>query len=560
MAVVISLALVALVGRLADLQVLGAGRGYVDYGVSQMTSTIVLPALRGSILDRNGNVLAMSVAKTDIFADPNEVVQPTSEAAKLAPVLGVPASVLAGEMRQKTSFVYLAKGLGQKKTAAVEKMGLTGIGWAPSSERVAPAGTLGDSVLGFTDGQGAGVAGIEQQYNSVLTGVPGSEEVEESPAGSTLPGGTRITKPARPGASVELTLDSALQYDAEQALAHEIESSHATSGLAVIEDVRTGQILAMTDLVRKGAGVVQSPSNTAVTSVYEPGSVMKLTTMAAALTTGKFTPQSVLPIPSSMMVGGYLFHDAEAHGPEKLTLSQVLAQSSNLGTIEVAKSLGAPTVAAWINRFGFGAPTGLRFPGASAGLVRPLKQWSGSSIGSGPIGQMDGVTAQQVLDAYTAIADGGVTVTPQLVRGIEKADGEFVPAPSPKHHRVVTTHVASQLTGMFEGVATGSGTAPAAAIPGYTVAGKTGTAQIPYPNKPGYIPGAFMATFVGFVPAQAPVLSAIVVLDRPTPIYGGSVAAPVFSRICQEALRLLDVAPPSVPASLAGPSQSGNGG
>ncbi|MGH9103766.1 MAG: peptidoglycan D,D-transpeptidase FtsI family protein [Acidimicrobiales bacterium] len=552
MAGVIGLALVAVAGRLTDVQLLGGGQRYVDYGHSQLVHEVPLRALRGSLLDRNGNVLAMSVQESDVYADPGKVGAPAAAAAQLAPVLKLPVAQLTAELSGKTTFVYLARQVNDGVAAQVRKLDLAGIGLLADPQRFAPDGSLAASVLGFTSTDGRGLAGLEHQYDKALKGTAGSAVVAEDPAGSALPAGIVSRRAADPGRSVELTLDTALQYETEQALSQEIVRSKALRGTAIIEDARDGQILAMANLQRQGSKVVPSSSNDAVGYTFEPGSVMKLTTFAGALSRGIVNPSTVLDVPSQLAIDGSVFRDSEVHGDERLTATQVLAQSSNIGTIEIAQRLGAPAVASWIDRFGFGSPTGLGFPGESAGIVKPASQWSPTAIGAAPIGQEDAVTAMQLLDAYTAVANGGVTVPPSLVRGVVRPDGSLEPVHAPAPHRVVTAAVASELTGMLEHVVTPAGTAPGAAIPGYTVAGKTGTAEIPRANGPGYQPGAFMATFVGFVPAQHPALSAIVVLDQPTPIFGGQVAAPVFAQICQQALRLLDVPPPAPAAGSGG--------
>jgi cell division protein FtsI (penicillin-binding protein 3) len=240
-------------------------------------------------------------------------------------------------------------------------------------------------------------------------------------------------------------------------------------------------------------------------------------------------------VPASLSMGGYTFHDAEAHGNEQLTSSSILAQSSNIGTIEVAQRLGESGLLSQIGNLGFGKPTGLDFPGESQGIVPGPGAWTGTSIGSTPIGQDDAVNAQQILDAYNAVANGGVFVAPRLVQGTESPSGAMTTSAASASHRVISPATNAQLTQMLEGVVS-SGTGTEAAIDGYTVAGKTGTAQIPDPNKLGYITGAYVGSFAGFAPAQNPVLSAVVVLDHPTPIYGGAVAAPVFSTIMSYAL------------------------
>jgi cell division protein FtsI (penicillin-binding protein 3) len=283
------------------------------------------------------------------------------------------------------------------------------------------------------------------------------------------------------------------------------------------------------------AGVQEATSNSAVTQVYEPGSVFKLVTFSSALQNKVISANQTFSVPGSIQMGTYAFHDAEAHGTETLSASDILAQSSNIGTIEIAEQLGETRLLDQIANLGFGKPTGLNFPGESAGLVPGASQWTQTSIGSTPIGQDDAVTAQQLLDAYNAVANGGVMVQPRLVRGTVNTAGAVTAAAASPTRRVIDPTTNAELTTMLEGVVA-NGTGTSAAIDGYTVAGKTGTAQIPNPNNLGYIPGAYAASFAGFAPAQAPVLSALVVLQHPTPIYGGAVAAPVFSTIMEYAL------------------------
>ncbi len=577
MRLVLVLVFFALAAQLVHVQEF-SHRHYASLSASQLTHTVSVPAVRGGIFDRNGEVLAESVVKQTVVADPMLITRPAATAAALSPVLGVPADQLRSELTERSGFVYLAHRVRDSVAKAVSSLRLTGINLVPESQRVEPDGQLAAPVVGSVNWDGSGSGGLEYQYEKLLAGIPGSKSLLQAPDGVTLPGSVKTTA-ARPGTGVELTIDQSIQYIAEQALGAELAASHAYSGTAVVMDVKTGDILAMADLQATTgtpttgastgasavtvsdanrspaanttpsasgptlvpgvdtlpAGVKEAPSNTAVTQVYEPGSVFKLVTFSAALASGVTTPDQVVQVPPSLAMGTYTFHDAEQHGSERLTASDILAQSSNLGTIEVAQALGENRLLAQINNLGFGKPTGLNFPGESLGLVPGPRAWTGTSIGSTPIGQDDAVTAQQILDAYNSVANGGVFVQPRLVRATIGADGSaHAVAPAPTH-RVLPPYTASQLVTMLEGVVS-AGTGTSAAIDGYTVAGKTGTAQIPDPSHLGYIPGAYVGSFAGFAPAENPVLSAVVVLDHPTPIYGGAVAAPVFSTIMAYAL------------------------
>ncbi len=561
MRLVLAAVFLALVARLVAVQDL-SHQHYAALSKSELTQQVSVPAVRGGIYDRSGEVLAESVTKQTVVADPLLITSPAPIAATLAPLLGVSADQLRAELTERSGFVYLAHRVSDQVAAQVSKDHLPGINLVPESQRVEPDGLLAEPVVGTVGYDGSGSSGLEYQYQSLLAGKAGSEDLMQAPDGVALTGTTGGAVASRPGSGVELTLDQSIQYVAEQALGAEIAAAHATGGTAVVMDVKTGDVLATADLAATPpgtksaptapptgttgpklvsssdtlpAGVAEAPSDSAVTQVYEPGSVFKLVTFSAALAAGVVTPDRSISVPSSLPMGKYTFHDAESHGTEALSATQILAQSSNIGTIEVAQGLGEDRLLAQIANLGFGRPTGLGFPGESEGLVPGAAAWTGTSIGSTPIGQDDAVTAQQILDAYNAVANGGVFVQPRLVRGIVSPSGSVTAAAPAPTRRVIDPSTDAELVSMLESVVA-SGTGTSAAIDGYTVAGKTGTAQIPDPNHLGYIPGAYVGTFAGFAPAEHPVLSAVVVLDHPTPIYGGAVAAPVFSTIMAYAL------------------------
>jgi cell division protein FtsI (penicillin-binding protein 3) len=589
MRLVLVLVFAALVVRLVAVQEL-SHQHYASLSTSELTQAVTVPAVRGGIYDRDGEVLAETVTRQTVVADPLLITHPAAIADALSPVLGLPTEQLRAELTEQSGFVYLAHRVPDPVAAKVNALGLTGINLVPESQRVEPDGQLAQPVVGTVGWNGDGTSGLEYQYQQLLAGRSGSESLLEAPDGVTLPGGTNSVA-SRPGTGLELTLDESVQYVAEQALGAEIAASHAYGGEAVVMDVKTGDILAMADLQSTTgtpttgavgaprpapaasasttgptlvsaadtlpAGVEEAPSNSAVTQVYEPGSVFKLVTFSAALADGLTSPNQPITVPASLPMGTYTFHDAETHGTEQLTASSILAQSSNIGTIEVAERLGESGLLSQIANLGFGRATGLNFPGESEGLVPGPSQWTGTSIGSTPIGQDDAVTAQQILDAYNAVADGGDFVAPRLVRGTVSPDGTVTPVPASASHRVIAPTTDAELVQMLEGVVS-SGTGTEAAIDGYTVAGKTGTAQIPNPSHLGYIPGAYVGSFAGFAPAQNPVLSAVVVLDHPTPIYGGAVAAPVFSTIMAYALHHYGI--PTTAAATAAASSSAVGG
>jgi cell division protein FtsI (penicillin-binding protein 3) len=573
--ILLALALVALVVRLVDVQIVHAG-GYEAAARGESSISVSLPSLRGGIYARDGSPLALSVATEDVVADDFQVAHPVKTALALSPLLNIPATTLALKLHERSGYVVLERQLSESTAQKIDADSIPGITLIADSKRVVPNGNLASPVLGFTNAAGQGAAGLEYGDNRLLAGVAGRETIMASPSGVTLPQSPVTNQTATtPGTGIELTIDSQLQYEAEQSLAKAIETSNSMSGTAVVMDVKTGQILTIANLVANhptasagpaatpttttdANGVIpigpndainEAPSNLAVTQLYEPGSVFKLVTFSAALQDDLINPNSVFTVPDQIMLDGSVFHDAELHPTERLTATQILAQSSNIGTSEIAQGVGEQRLLAQVKALGFGQPTGLDFPGESPGLLATPDQWEPTDYVSLPIGQVDAVNALEVLDAYNAVANGGVFVAPKLVQATVSPTGAVTKtAPSPTHE-VISPSVDSELTNMLEQVVV-SGTGTSATVPGYTVAGKTGTAQIPAAGHDSYIPGAYMATFVGFAPAANPTLSMIVVLDRPTPIFGGTVAAPVFSQIMSYALHRYDI--PTSPGAPAG--------
>ncbi len=560
-----------MVARLVQVQVLKAG-SYAAAARGESSKTIELPSLRGGIYARDGSPLALSVATDDIIADDFQVTHPVLTAQALSPLLHVPASTLAAALHQHSGYVVLAKQVSKSTGQTIIGDHLPGITTTDDSKRTVPNGNLASPVIGFTNAAGKGAAGLEYGDNPLLAGVSGQETIVQSAAGNvTLPQSPVTNKVATtPGTGLELTLDTQLQYESEQALAKAIISSDAVSGTAIVEDVKTGQILSMANLsathpgaigdtpttsssavagvvpIGPGDAVNEAQNNLAVTQLYEPGSVFKLVTFSAALQNGLINPNSEFTVPDQLQLDGSSFHDAEPHPTEQLTATQILAQSSNIGTAEIAQGVGENRLLNQVKALGFGQSTGLDFPGESPGLLATAANWEPTDYVSLPIGQVDAVSALQVLDAYNAVANGGVFVAPKLVQATVSPSGDITQAAPSATHEVFSAPVDSELTSMLEQVVdTGTGTS--ASVPGYTVAGKTGTAQIPTTGKDSYVQGAYMASFVGFAPAANPTLSMIVVLDRPTPIFGGTVAAPVFSQIMSYALHRYDI--PTTPGA-----------
>ena len=550
---------VFLAGRLVQLQGVEGPR-YAAQAQTQMLHLIPLPAQRGQILDRSGLVLAESVDARDIYADPEQIqaaqtvaariagqtpVSPTQIASTLAPLVKLPVATLVARFAEHEQFVYLARGVTPALGDEVQKLNLPGIGVLDSTRRVYPNGSLAAPVVGFVGIDGTGLAGMEYADNSLLSGTAGSWLVQTGADGRVIPDGRNVEKPARAGDSLELTIDSDIQWEAERVLAAQVAATHSLSGTVIVMDPRSGQILALADEPSfnpndPGAAPAANLGDAAATDVYEPGSVNKIITMSAALEEGLDNPLTPITVPPSINVAGSSFHDAEVHGTEHLTLTGVLALSSNIGAIEVAQQLGQQTLYRYLRAYGFGTPTGSGLPGEAAGIVPPVSMWSGTTLPTVAFGQGIAVTALQVASVYATIANGGVRVTPSIIRGVING-GRFTAAPAPAERRVISSTVAHELSNMLEAVTTDLGTAPAAQIPGYRVAGKTGTANRS-DGKGGY--SGYTASFVGFAPADRPQLLVEVVLQRPqSAIFGGAVAAPVFHDVMSFALESLHIAP-----------------
>jgi cell division protein FtsI (penicillin-binding protein 3) len=557
--VLLVVVVLAVAGRLVAIQVVGSSH-YTRLAASELSKTVADPGLRGGVYDRNGAVLAISVPTNTVIADDFQITAPDTEARALSPLIGVPVATLAPELRQHSGYVPIATQVPASVGNKLAADNLPGITLLDTSKRIDPDGSLAGPMLGQVHASGAGASGLEYQYNGLLSGQAGTQTLLESPAGVDLPQGAALTRSAgENGTGVELTIDQPLQYVTESALGAQIAATGAQSGMAVVMDTRTGEILAMANLVKgnNGLGLVsgtsspvsQAPSNLAVTQAYEPGSVFKVVPFSAALQAGIVSPNTTFSVPDQLTLDGSLFHDAEPHPTEELTATQILAQSSNIGTSEIAQDLGEYRLLAQVKNLGFGQATGLDFPGENPGVLAGAAQWEPTNLVSLPIGQVDAVTAIQVLDAYNAIANGGVLVQPRLVRATIGADGRTRATKPTASRRVLSKSIDAELTSMLQAVVA-AGTGVSAAVPGYTVMGKTGTAQIPVQGQDAYIPGAFMASFVGSAPAPNPVLTTIVVLNHPTPIYGGTVSAPVFSQIMSYALHRY-----GIPTSPGAPSQ-----
>jgi cell division protein FtsI (penicillin-binding protein 3) len=549
MLVVTSLGLTAIVLRLTQVQAVSAAE-YAQKGTSQRLRKITLAAERGAIFDRRGTDLALSVSQQTVWANPRVVADPAGYAAKLAPILRADEKALATRLaNRKQAFVYLARKVDDATAEAVRKLGLAGVDFVPESKRFYPSGTLAAPLLGSVGIDNEGLAGLEVAYDQKLAGHPGELVVEQDPEGRQIPQGYSRLNPAVRGQDLILTLDQSLQFEVERALADAVTAATAKGGLAVVADTRTGAVLAMANVTGDGAGAARPATaterNKAVTDVYEPGSTNKVITMAGALEEGLVTPESRLVVPDKLAMANATFSDHEPHPPTDWSVTDILVNSSNVGTIMVAQKLGKDRLDRYLRQFGFGTATGVGFPGEPNGLLLDPDHWYVTSMGTVPIGNGLAVSALQMLDVYMVVANGGIFRPPTLLEATVDAQGVRHPIPPKPTHRVISPETAAKLNAMLSQVVrTGTGTN--ATIPGYTAAGKTGTARKPLEGARGYS-GNYVASFVGYVPAEDPRLAAVVVLDEPTPIYGGQVAAPVFSRVMQYALRLERIPPPPPP-------------
>jgi cell division protein FtsI (penicillin-binding protein 3) len=547
--VVTSLGLSAIMVRLTQVQAVSAS-AYAELGTNQRLRRITLAAERGAMFDRNGIDLAVSVSQQTVWANPRVVDDPPGYAAKLAPILGVDEKTLRARLsKEKVAFVYLARKVDEATAEAVRKLALPGVDFVPESKRFYPSGALAGPLLGSVGLDNQGLAGLEVAYEKKLAGTPGELVVERDPSGRHIPQGRSRFQPAVRGQDLILTIDQSLQFEVERALVDAVAAATAKGGTAIVADVRTGEILAMANVTGDGGGgarpATSAERNRAVTDVYEPGSTNKVITMAGALEEGIVAPETRFVVPDKLGVGNHVFSDHEPHPPVSWSVTEILVNSSNIGTIMVAQRMGKAKLDHYLRNFGFGTATGVGFPGEASGLLLDPAHWYVTSMGTVPIGNGLAVSGLQMLQVYAAVANGGEWRPPTLIRATVDAKGRRHPVPERPTRRVISVDTAARLNLMLrEVVRTGTGTN--AAIPGYTAAGKTGTARKPLEGARGYS-GNYVASFVGFVPAEDPRLVAAVVLDEPTPIYGGQVAAPVFSRIMQYALRLQRIPPPPVP-------------
>lgn len=546
--------------RLVSIQVLQAEE-YQGLAARQTHRELELPARRGRLYARDGEPLAMSLEAATVYANPRVYqrndIDPSFVAATLAPLVDRPLLDVMAALTKDTGFSYVARQIPREVGEQIAALGLPGIEIIGEPRRVYPSDGLAAQTIGFAGVDNTGLAGLEAQYESVLAGKAGRIWLERAPRGLTIDMASREVEPAVAGTDLVLTLDREIQHATEQALAAAVDRHGALGGSAVVVDARSGEVLAMAsaptyDPARIGEADEYAQRNRVVTDVFEPGSVNKVITAAAALEAGLVRPDEVFTVPSTFPVSGKRFKDSSPHETKPMTFTQIMEESSNVGTIQVALRLGEERMYTALRAFGYGERTGLGFPGESAGLLWPTEEWSGTSLPTIAIGQGVSATLLQVAQVFGVIAGGGEWVEPVLVRGEVGPDGTLRRAEVPKRRRVVSRETAAKVAAMLSGVVEGEhGTGKRAAVPGYRVAGKTGTAQKPSRTQRGYETGAYIASFAGFAPADNPRLVAAVMLDEPDTVYGGVAAAPVFSEIMGFALGHRRIPPSDARAAAA---------
>ncbi|WP_308030176.1 penicillin-binding protein 2 [Streptomyces sp. CoH27] len=582
----LTLVMIAFVVRLLQVQAVDAGT-YAARAELNRYVVHTLAAERGGITDRNGVALAVSEDAYDITADPTmfgpEQLKisdgPEQAAALLAPILGQDQATLVKKLRpanRKSRYTRLAvrqtpqvwKQIKDLKSALTKKAGtdhttvnvLAGVFADPSSQRVYPNGDLAAGILGWVNAAGTGGGGIEQELNKQLTGKDGKIRYAQS-GGREVPTAGSDETPAVPGSDVELTIDRDIQWAAQNAITEQVKKSKADRGYVIVQDTRTGQILAMAnspgfdpnDLSKADSAALGNP---AIQDAYEPGSTAKVMSMAAVLEENAATPLTHVVVPNRLHRGDRLFSDDVDHATWYLTLNGVLAKSSNIGTILATGQLGKTQEEAnkvlysYLRKFGIGGYTGLGFPGETPGILAPYQKWSTSQQYTIPFGQGFSINAMQAASVYSTIANGGVRVEPTLVRGTKGADGRFTPAPKPQETRVVSEKTAKALAQMLESVVDDEqGTGIKARIPGYNVAGKTGTANRVDPATGKY--HGYTSSFAGFAPADNPRITVYCAIQNATSgsYFGGQICGPIYKQVMEFALKTLQIPPTGAPAA-----------
>ena len=546
--------------QLVRVQVIQAG-AYQEKAAYEMKSTRVIPAPRGEITDVNGVSFARSVSAINIVVDQTQITEPARVAEFVAPILNLPAEDIEQSITGTRKYAIVLRNarpaMWESLTKALSdynevlennELDKRIIGFFPERVyiREYPSGELISSLIGFVRADGVGASGIESGMNSLITGKEGRYSYARG-NGAEIPGSQQELVAAKAGTNIRLTIDRDVQWVAAEAISKAVKQYGASSGTVIVMDPKTGAIVAHAtaptfnpnDTKNVALSLMRNPS---VQDVYEPGSTGKVMTMAAALEEKTVTPTTVISVPYKVKRGGSYFHDHEPHPVQQLTASGILAVSSNTGTIKIGESMSNDTLHRYLTKFGIGIKTGSGLPGESSGLFRPVSDWSGTTAPTVAFGQGYSVTAMQATSVFATIANNGVRVSPTVIAGTSDASGHFTPAGNRSTTRVVSEDTAVKLRIMMESVVTANGTAPSAAIPGYRVAGKTGTAERIDPLTGRY--SGYTASFIGFAPADAPrYVISVTIQDPKNGHYGGALGGPVFKKVMTFVLQSKHVAP-----------------
>jgi cell division protein FtsI (penicillin-binding protein 3) len=548
---------IAVVGRVVFLQTVG-GDTLVAAGRAQRVSESVLHAQRGTIFARDGGELALSVPSTTVFVNPQLITDTRGTVKVLATMLRLDtakqrALIKAIDAKDK-SFVYVARQVDDETATAVMALNLAGVDTLREDKRTMPSGEVGRSILGRTDIDGIGTAGLEMQFNSLLTGTDGERVREHDSKGRSIPGSDATTIQPVPGQDLILTLDRSLQFQVEQGLLSRVDEVKAKGGTAIVMDTKTGEIYAIANVERdtKDKKVKVTSANLAAVEAFEPGSVAKVFSLSAVVDTGLATPETVIDVPGKIVFDKgtqweATINDAEPHNTVPMTMRDILVHSSNLGTYKLASQLGKDTLAKYLDKFGFGHKTALDFPGETRGIIDSPDKWQGTEAVTVTYGYHYQASALQFTAAINAVANGGVFVEPKLLKATIGADGTVAESDPSATHEVISPASAATMTSMMKGVVC-EGTGMDARIPGISVAGKTGTAykvqKGTYGDKTNRL---YRASFAGFFPAQDPKVTILVTIDEPDPTsqdrFGGTAAAPLFAKIATAAIHELAIMP-----------------
>ncbi len=555
---VLVLMLVIVAGRLVQIQAI-AGPEYSAKAAEQRTRDITLPPSRGSIYDREGEPLAVSMEARTIYATPHAVVDATGTAQALAKILDGDAAQYAKALNKDSGFVYIARKVDMDRATAVQRLELKGIGFLEDSRRTYPSGELACQILGFVGVDDNGLAGIEKQYDTLLAGEAGTLLAERDPFGRIIPGG--ITEQVEPtaGKNLVLTIDKDIQYEAQVLLTEAVQEWDALSGTAIVMNPRNGEIYAMATVPGFNPNSLSDADPAtyrarAITDTYEPGSTVKSLTAAAVVDAGLFGPDSSFKLEPTIKVGGRTISEAHNRPTVNWTLTEIVTNSSNVGAVKLGIALGPKGLYEAFDRFGLTEKTGIDFPGEAQGWLPPVDDWSSSTIATVPFGQGISMTPLQLARALSAIASDGQLPTPHFLMGLpEDPDAQL----SWSRIRAISEESAATTREILKAVVT-EGTGSNAAVPGYDVAGKTGTAQKARTDGyAGYAKNKYIASFSGFLPAHDPQVLIIVSLDEPSnSIYGGTVAAPTFSKLAAFTVSHLKIPPSSSVVSGSGDQTS----